>query len=272
MPVAAGMVAVTAGAPVFGGTFLQRYLAAVVASHLVRNGLHRLWWLASAPVFGMRVVADKRGSGRPLEARVDGDRLRVRGAVVWGASVDLAPRTEATSRLRVWLGCAAEVVAFALLAAALGLLLPEPYGWAGAAGIALGTVTVVAPHPLSSTPGWFLFAMPFADRAAFDRVKRSTAEVKVAHLLAVRDAAAAAEALGQLDRKSWSAQAYNAELAVLTLDLDRIRPDTGFAWFAVAPPGPDRARTAQHRARLLAYAREAKRGWDSPIPRRSRSM
>jgi hypothetical protein len=266
VPVAAGMVAVAAGAPFFGGTFLQRYLTAVVASHLVRHSLHRLWWLASAPVFGMRVVADKRGSGRPLEARIDGDRLRVRGAVGWGASVDLAPRAEATSRLRVWLGCAVEVVVFASLATAAGLLLPEPYGWACAAGIALGTVAVVAPYPVSSTPGWFLFAMPFADRAAFDRVTRSTAEVKVAHLLAVGDAAAAAEALGQLGRKSWSAQAYNAELAVLTLDLDRIPPDTGFAWFAIAPSGPDRARTAQQRARLLAYTRETKLESHSPRP------
>lgn len=261
------MVAVAAGTPVFGGTFLQRYLAAVVASHLVRHSLHRLWWLASAPVFGMRVVADKRGSGRPLEARIDGDRLRVRGAAAWGASVDLAPRAEATSRLRVWLGCAAEVVVFALLATAAGLLLPEPYGWSGAAGIALGTITVIAPYPVSPTPGWFLFAMPFADRAAFDRVKRSTAEVKVAHLLAVGDAAAAAEALAQLDPTSRSAQAYNVELAVLTLDLERIEPDVGFALFEITPSGPDRARAAQQWVRMLAYTREANLGpWDSPHP------
>lgn len=267
VPVAAGVVAVTACAPFFGGTFLQRYPAVVVASHLVRHWLHRQWWLAAAPLFGMRVVADKRGNGRPVEARIDGDRLRVRGAARWGTSVDLAPRAEATSRLRVWLGCAAEVVLFASVATGAGLLLPEPYGWAGAAGIALGTITVVAPYPVSSTPGWFLFAMPFADRAAFERLKRSTAEVGVAHLLAVGDAAAAAEALAQLDPTSRSAHVYNIELAVLTLDLDRMEPDTAFELLAIAPSGPDRARAAQQCIRMLAYTREANLGpWDTPHP------
>ncbi|MCF2528778.1 hypothetical protein LZ495_16365 [Yinghuangia sp. KLBMP8922] len=246
------------------------FLGVLAGSWVARKWLHLGWWRACAPLFGMRVVAVKHGSGRPDEVRIAGDRLIVRGAVALGASVDVVPRAEATGRVRVWSGFALELAVFAALAAAGVAGLPDAWGVAVALGIGLGAVEVFMPYGLSATPGWFLFVMPFAGREEFSQLARSAGEVRVRQLLDVGDLAAARTALGALDPASGAACVFALELLVHEGRYE----EAGELYARVGgslPPGPDQALAAQHFLRaacywLEAFVRRPKAAAPPPVP------
>lgn len=254
IPTSVGVFVVTATGVVVGGSTFERLVALIAGSALVPT-LHRLWWLGLAPLFGLRVVAVKRGMGRPREADVRKGRLRVRGAMSLGSGVDLAPRAESTSRLRVWLGFVAELAVLAAVMVALTVALPGTWGIGLALGALFNAVQMFAPYPASATPGWFLFVMPFAGPERFAGLLRSDAEVRVGHLLALGNTAEAREALGLLDAESPAALRYAAELAVM----EGRYPEAGQIALSALPAlraGADRAVLAQTAVRAFCYAHE----------------
>ncbi|MDI2130628.1 hypothetical protein [Yinghuangia seranimata] len=249
----------------FGEHVWQNVFGLLLGSWITRKWLHQGWWRAFAKPFGVRVLAVVRGTGRPAVVRIKGDRLLVAGKIGIGSAFDIAPRTESTRRVRVWLGVALELLVFAGVAVAAAFAVPDGKGVGLAVGAVLGATQVFSPYGVSSTPGWFLFAMPFARRDAFVLLARSTAEVRVRNLLATGELEAAERALGELDPGTAAARVFETELLVHQGRYEEAA-ELAFALFPGMPAGPDRAQIAQQFVRAACYIREAPRDGTGVVP------
>lgn len=157
---------------------------------LLLFGAWPLWLLLGAPLFGVRPRGIVLGGGRFLSARASGDgvaRIRRSSFASWGV---VSVADAGTARWRMWLGYAVPVVLQLGVAWALWRTLPEGTGTALAFGMIVGIVLLyVVVTGVAPAPGWMLFRLPTADRAAVEQVTYDATEGRATRALLVGDLA-----------------------------------------------------------------------------------